>query len=99
MSPFLTVIGIGLLGAITSPLLMLALARFGCFESVEFELFGRTWRFAPPLTMFPPVASQTTIVFSFDKAAVAGSTPGIFRTAPTSYPRNRFIVPRAMTGT
>lgn len=43
----LGILGIALIGALTAPLLMLVLARFGFFEPIEIHVLGRTFRCAP----------------------------------------------------
>lgn len=36
-----------ILGSLSVPITLLALARFGLFHQIDFKLFGRKWHIAP----------------------------------------------------
>jgi hypothetical protein len=40
----LTIIVLSVASSLMAPALMLLLARFGYFDPIEFQLFGKTWR-------------------------------------------------------
>ena len=60
LEALLAIIAIGVIGSLTVPLTMLALARFGYFEPIEFSLFGRHWQFAPRIGVATTTYTRAT---------------------------------------
>lgn len=42
------IIFVAFIGGLLVPVILLFLARFGYFEPIQFNRFGRLWKFMPP---------------------------------------------------
>ncbi len=52
---------------------MFTLARFGYFEPIRIELFGKRWSFEPKATITDGYANSTRAVFEARQTAFAGT--------------------------
>jgi hypothetical protein len=66
-----TIFLVAVLGSLTVPATMLVLARIGYFEPIRFDLFGRTWSFAPKMGIAASYSNAATAVLSARQAAFA----------------------------
>jgi peptidoglycan/LPS O-acetylase OafA/YrhL len=86
LEAILSLLVIAIVGALTVPVMMLTLARFGYFEPIRFTLFGRYWRFAPRPTMVVQVGSANRGFAPRRLAFASAVTTTVFAALPSHSP-------------
>jgi hypothetical protein len=72
-----TIVALALLGSLGVPLVIFILARFGYFEPIRFELFGRAWSFAPKVRISTAFSNAAFLVFPARQAMFASAVTTI----------------------
>jgi hypothetical protein len=73
LEAILSVVAIAFVGALTVPLMMLALARLGYFEPIHIFVFGRYWHFARKAKQSSSYSGGTMSIFPNRQTAFAAA--------------------------
>jgi hypothetical protein len=92
----ITIFLIAILGSLTVPVTMLALARLGYFEPIIFEVRGKTVRFAPPV---PTLSRYSTYLSGNARLTASIAVMCLHFHAGTETPSMSNIASRSPSGT